>query len=88
MSKRVRTIPSWCRVDEALKIMSDEDIGSLVVMDERGPIGILSERDLVSKLMAKGKPPENTLVTEVMSVDIVKLPRGGFSEEGCEDDEF
>ncbi|HEX9429404.1 MAG TPA: CBS domain-containing protein, partial [Candidatus Bathyarchaeia archaeon] len=76
MSKRVQTIPSWCMVDEALKIMTDEDVGSLVVMDEKDPIGILSERDLVSRLMAKGKPPENTLVTEVMSGDIVKLTRG------------
>jgi predicted transcriptional regulator len=73
MSKRVLTIPAWCMVGEALKIMADEDVGSLVVMDEHDPIGILSERDLVSKLMAKGKPPENTLATEVMSGDIVKL---------------
>ncbi len=83
MSKRVQTIPSWCMVDEALKIMSDEDVGSLVVMDEKGPIGILSERDLVSKLMAKGKPPENTLVTEVMSVDIVKLDRDESVKEAA-----
>lgn len=75
MSKRVQTIPSWCMVDEALKIMADEDVGSLVVVEEKAPIGILSERDLVSKLMAKGKPPENTLVTEVMSPEIVKLDR-------------
>ncbi len=74
MSKRVQTIPSWCMVDEALKTMANEDVGSLVVI-EKGPTGILSERDLVSRLMAKGKPPENTLVTEVMSGDIVKLPR-------------
>ena len=83
MSKRVQTIPSWCMVDEALKIMTDEDVGSLVVMDEKDPIGILSERDLVSRLMAKGKPPENTLVTEVMSGDIVKLTRGKSLKEAA-----
>ncbi len=67
MSKHVETILSGLTVDEAIKKMVEKSVGSLVVMGGKGPIGILSERDLVSKLMAVGKTPEKTLVTDVMS---------------------
>ncbi len=73
MSRHVETILSGFTVDEAIKKMAEKHVGSLVVMGGKGPIGILSERDLVSKLMALGKTPENTLVTDVMSGEIVKF---------------
>lgn len=73
MSKHVETILSGFTVDEAIKRMAEKRVGSLVVMGGKGPIGILSERDLVSKLMAVGKTPENTLVTDVMSGEIVRF---------------
>jgi CBS domain-containing protein len=73
MSKHVLMIPSRSSVEEALKIMAENDVGSLVVVSKIDPVGILSERDLVSRLMAKGKTPEKTLVTEIMSGEIVKF---------------
>ena len=73
MSKRVHTMPAESSVDKALEKMAQNEIGSLVIVSKIGPIGILSERDLVSRLMAKAKTPEKTLVTEVMSGEIVKF---------------
>jgi CBS domain-containing protein len=73
MSRKVETISSGSTVDKALQKMAEKEVGSLVVVSKIGPIGILSERDLVSKLMAKGKTSEKTLVTEVMSGEIVKF---------------
>jgi CBS domain-containing protein len=73
MSKHVLMIPSRSSVEEAMKLMAENDVGSLVVVSKIGAIGILSERDLVSKLVAKGKTPEKTSVTEVMSGEIVRF---------------
>lgn len=73
MTKHVQTIPHTLTVGEAIEKMAEKNVGSLVVVSGRDPIGILSERDLVSRLMAKGKTPENTLVSDVMSGEIVKF---------------
>ncbi|HZY95044.1 MAG TPA: CBS domain-containing protein [Candidatus Bathyarchaeia archaeon] len=73
MSKHVQTISSGSTVDEAINKMAKHNVGSLVVMGGLGPKGLLSERDLVSKLVATGKTPEKTLVTEVMSGQITRF---------------
>ena len=76
MSKHVQTIPYTLTVGEAIEKMAEKNVGSLVVMSGKDPIGILSERDLVSRLMAKGKTAENTIVSDVMSGEIVKFLPG------------
>jgi CBS domain-containing protein len=73
MTKHVETVSHNVTVGEALRKMVERDVGSLVVMSGMDPIGVLSERDLVSRLMAKGKIPENTNVTDVMSGEIVRF---------------
>lgn len=73
MSKHVQTIPHTFTVSQAIEKMAEKNVGSLVVMSGKDSIGILSERDLVSRLMAKGKTAENTKVSDVMSGEIVKF---------------
>jgi CBS domain-containing protein len=73
MSKQVQTIPHTSAVGEAIEKMAEKNVGSLVVMSGKDPIGILSERDLVGRLTAIGKTAENTKVSEVMSGEIVKF---------------
>jgi CBS domain-containing protein len=73
MTKHVQTIPHNFTVGEAIRRMADKNVGSLVVVSGKDPIGILSERDLVSRLMARGKTAEDTMVADVMSGEIVKF---------------
>jgi CBS domain-containing protein len=73
MSKHVQTIPHDLTVSEAIRRMAEKHVGSLVVMSGNDPIGILSERDLVSRLMARGKTAEDTKIADVMSGEIVKF---------------
>ena len=48
--------------------MKAHDVGSLVVVDEhRHPIGLVTDRDLVMRVMAEGRAPEATRVEAVMS---------------------
>ena len=73
MTRYVQTIPHNFTVGEAIRRMAEKNVGSLVVVSGLDPIGILSERDLVSRLMARGKNAENTMVADVMSGEIVKF---------------
>jgi len=55
-------------VFDALVIMSEKDIGALVVMDEKGEVvGIMSERDYARKVTLRGKTSRDALVEEVMT---------------------
>jgi CBS domain-containing protein len=47
--------------------MKAHNVGTLVVVDEKHPIGILTDRDLVVRVMAEERSPAATLVESVMS---------------------
>jgi CBS domain-containing protein len=55
-------------VFEAIKLMSEKEIGALMVLDEQGGVvGIITERDYARKVFIKGKRSESTLVEEIMT---------------------
>jgi CBS domain-containing protein len=67
-SKEVCSILRKATVFEALKIMGEREIGSLMVMDEANNVqGILSERDYARKVILQGKTSEATMVEEIMT---------------------
>ena len=54
-------------VFEALRRMSEKEIGALVVMDGARVAGIISERDYARKVVLLGRTSPNTLVREIMT---------------------
>lgn len=54
-------------VIQALRLMVDRNIGSVVVMDNNKLIGIFSERDYVRNIALKGMDPTNTRVGDSMT---------------------
>ncbi|MDH3552607.1 MAG: CBS domain-containing protein [Gammaproteobacteria bacterium] len=58
-------------VFDAIKIMADKMIGSLVVMDGENLCGIITERDYARKVILKGRSSESTQVAEIMSTDVL-----------------
>jgi predicted transcriptional regulator len=55
---------------EALKIMADRNIGSVMVMEGSRYLGIMTERDYSRKVILKGKSSTDTPVSEIMSQDL------------------
>ena len=55
MSEHVLTVYSHSNVRKAIEVMAENNIGSVVVIDSSGPRGVFTERDLLSKVLAKGK---------------------------------
>ena len=62
-------------VVEAARLMRQHHSGDLVVLDdadeEREPVGIITDRDIVLEVLAKGRDPGRTTVREIMSTQLV-----------------
>src|SRR5690348_13115464 len=69
----VTSVPPSTTVIDALKIMADENIGSVVVMDDGKFAGIMTERDYSRKIVLKGKSSVDTTVADIMSSDFPAL---------------
>lgn len=64
---QVASIPSETTVIEALQLMAEKNIGSLVVMDNDVFAGILTERDYSRKVILMGRHSSETPVSEIMT---------------------
>jgi CBS domain-containing protein len=60
-------------VRSACKLMSEQGVGAVVVMDGEIIEGIFTERDALKRVLADGRDPDTTTLEEVMSRDMVKL---------------
>lgn len=67
----VITIPGDASVFDAIKLMADREVGSLLVMDGDDLQGIVTERDYARKVILKGRSSESTAVGEIMTTDLV-----------------
>ncbi len=65
---------------DALKIMSDQNIGSIMVMQEANYLGLVTERDYSRKVILKGKSSTDTPVAEIMSEDLPRVSPGDSVE--------
>ena len=66
----------------ALQIMSDQNLGAVLVIDKRGVVGIFSERDYARKVILKGKSSKTTPVSELMTKKVLYVDPG-TSVEDC-----
>jgi CBS domain-containing protein len=62
----------WCigpedTVFDALRLMAEKEVGSLMVMDGARVAGLISERDYARKIVLLGRTSPNTLVKEIMT---------------------
>jgi CBS domain-containing protein len=69
--------PSSCErgtpVAEAAKVMARENVGSVPVVEGGRLLGVVTDRDLVVRLLAEGRDPQSTTVGEIASTEPVTL---------------
>jgi CBS domain-containing protein len=68
--RRITSVAPEVTVLEALKIMADQNIGSVMVIDNQRYLGIVTERDYSRKVILKGKSSTDTKVIEIMTNDL------------------
>ena len=59
------------RVRQVARRMSKENVGAVAVLDGGRLVGVFSERDVMSRVVAEGLDPDKTLISNVMTKDIV-----------------
>ena len=69
--REVISIVQDASVFDAIKLMADRSIGSLLVMDGTALKGIVTERDYARKVIIKGRASETTPVADIMTTDLV-----------------
>ena len=75
-NRKIWTISKDQSVRQALIIMSEKNISSIIIVDNNDfPIGIFSERDYARKIILKGKSSKDTLLDEVMTKELITITR-------------
>ncbi|MGA1863261.1 CBS domain-containing protein [Deferribacter thermophilus] len=70
---QIFTVSADSTVYDALKVMAENNIGSVLVMDGDKMVGIFTERDYARKLILKGKYSKDTPVKEVMTEKVISI---------------
>jgi len=82
MSNKVITVSPDASVSQTAVLMNINNIGSIIVTDNSGrPIGIITERDIVKRLVAKNLVPSSVKAEEIMSSPVKTIsPNAELSE--------
>jgi CBS domain-containing protein len=75
---KMKQLPVWsvqpeATVFDAIRLMSDKNIGALPVMNGDRLVGMFSERDYTRKVVLKGKSSKATAVREIISTPVVSV---------------
>jgi CBS domain-containing protein len=71
MVKNVKTVPMDTSVQKAVKIMNKNRINCLVVTYDKQVAGIITERDMLERVLEKGKDPKEIKVSEIMTRQVL-----------------
>jgi len=71
--RKITSVAPDLTVLEALIIMADQNIGSVMVMRGDEYLGLMTERDYARKVILKGKSSTETIVSEIMSDELPRV---------------
>lgn len=69
----ITSVTPGTTVLEALRLMANQNIGSVMVMDNGKYLGIMTERDYSRKVILQGKSSTDTRVSDIMSSDFPRV---------------
>jgi CBS domain-containing protein len=73
MTSNPESCPANASVIDAAKAMAKEDVGPIPVVEGERLVGLLTDRDIVVRVLAEGRDPESTTVGEVASSDLTTV---------------
>ncbi|MBI4145462.1 CBS domain-containing protein [Candidatus Woesearchaeota archaeon] len=71
MTKNPVTVPPGTSLQKCAKVMSDKHVGSLLVKDGPGVVGIVTEQDIVRKAVIKDLSASKTNVDDIMAMNLI-----------------
>ncbi|MGH7299575.1 MAG: CBS domain-containing protein [Candidatus Rokuibacteriota bacterium] len=73
MRPRPRVLAAGAMISEAAELMRREDIGDVIVVEEDRLYGILTDRDIVVRVLAEGQDPSQTRIGDVCSRELATI---------------
>jgi CBS domain-containing protein len=73
MTRDVRACEPNATVVEAAKVMAQEDVGPVPIVEDGRLVGIVTDRDVVVRVVAEGRDPNATAVKEIASTNLVTV---------------
>jgi len=73
MTGSPRTIDSAGSAVDAARLMRDEDVGLIPIVESDRLVGTVTDRDIAVRLVAEGKSPESTRVADIASRELVTI---------------
>jgi CBS domain-containing protein len=72
MTKKVFTVEADKTVVETAELMNAKSVGCLVIVDKEAPVGMVTERDIVRRVVAQKRSPD-LKVSEIMTTKLVTV---------------
>jgi len=73
MTTNPQTVEPSTPIVEVARVMRDADVGPVPVVEGDRLVGLVTDRDIVVRVVADGKDPSSTTVGEIMSTDLVTV---------------
>jgi CBS domain-containing protein len=73
MTRDVRACAPNATVADAAKVMAQEDVGPVPIVEDGRLVGIVTDRDIVVRVVAEGRDPKATTVREIASTELVTV---------------
>jgi CBS domain-containing protein len=71
MVENVRTAGLWDTAQEIAVLMNKHQIGCVIIVDEEQPVGIVTERDIMKRVVSKGIAPDSLKAVDIMSKPLI-----------------
>ena len=84
MTEDPRSIGASASVVEAARMMREEDIGSLPITDDEKLVGMITDRDITTRVVAEAADPKLTSVGDVYSRDLISVAPDNDLEEAVQ----
>lgn len=75
MSAPLITVETGVIVRDAAILMTEKKIGSIIVTDAGNPVGIVTERDALARVVSLCRDPCETRISEIMSSPLITIPK-------------
>ncbi|OGD53010.1 hypothetical protein A3K80_03690 [Candidatus Bathyarchaeota archaeon RBG_13_38_9] len=83
MSKNVKTVRPNSTINEVVRKMNKFEIGSIIVADSEKPVGIITERDILRRVLEVTVASEAMKAKEIMSSPIITIDSQATTEEAA-----
>jgi signal-transduction protein with cAMP-binding, CBS, and nucleotidyltransferase domain len=85
LRKKLQSVEDTCSIQEVARKMRDSDVSSLVVVDTNGkPVGIVTERDIITKVCINNVPTSTVISKEIMSTPVISIKGSSSTSTAAE----